>query len=123
MLRAILMVGLGGALGSIARYGISEWVKRHVSQPFPYATFAINLLGCLIIGLLFGISQRSPMFREQWWLVLATGFCGGFTTFSAFALEGNVLINTQQSGTMLTYTILSVVLGLLLCRLGIWITA
>ena len=96
---------------------------RLVQRPFPIGTFIINLLGCFIIGLLFGVARRNPVFKEQWWLLLATGFCGGFTTFSAFALEGNNLLTGQHITTMLVYTALSVVLGLLLCRLGIWLTA
>jgi CrcB protein len=117
------MVGLGGAAGSIARFVVSQWVGKQFSKPFPMGTFIINLLGCFIIGLLFGIAQRSPLFKEQWWLLLATGFCGGFTTFSAFALEGNNLLTGQHTITMLVYMALSVVLGLLLCRLGIWLVA
>lgn len=119
MLRSLLLVGAGGAAGSMARYAMGLLVGRLISHPYPYATFIVNITGCFIIGLLFGLTQRNPAFHADWWLVLATGFCGGFTTFSTFALEGNNLLKGQQTGMMLLYTALSLVLGLVLCHIGI----
>jgi fluoride exporter len=119
MVRSLLLVGAGGAAGSMARYAIGLLISKHISHPYPYATFIVNIVGCFIIGILFGITQRNPAFHADWWLVLATGFCGGFTTFSSFALEGNNLLRTQQTGTMLLYTALSLVAGFILCYAGI----
>lgn len=119
MLRSLVLVGAGGAIGSMARYAAGLLVSKIVSHPYPYATFIVNLAGCFVIGLLFGFTQRNPAFHADWWLVLATGFCGGFTTFSTFALEGNNLLKGQQTGMMLLYTALSLILGLVLCNIGI----
>ena len=120
MFKALLLVGTGGFLGSVARYGVKLLTDKYIPSSFPYATFLVNVIGCFVIGILFGLTSRSQL-SENTWLVLATGFCGGFTTFSAFALESNTLIAERQSGTAILYTILSLVLGILLCRLGIWL--
>ena len=119
MLRAFLFVGLGGALGSMARYGVSLTVNRLTEHPFPIATFIINIVGCFLSGLLFGLGQKNQWIHSDGWLVLATGFCGGFTTFSAFALENVNLLSKGQSTMSLVYCISSVVLGILLCRAGV----
>ncbi len=118
MLRAFLLVGLGGFFGSIARYGISHIINKYITNPFPYATFTVNIVGCFLIGLLFGLGQRNDWMAEQGWLILATGFCGAFTTFSTFALENNALISEQRTTTSIIYIGVSVVVGLLLCRFG-----
>ena len=122
MLRSLLLVGAGGAAGSMARYAVGLLVSRFISHPYPYATFIVNLAGCFIIGLLYGLTQRSTAFHADWWLVLATGFCGGFTTFSSFALEGNSLLRNQQTGLMLLYTALSLLTGFILCYAGMRLT-
>jgi CrcB protein len=122
MLRAFLFVGLGGAVGSMARYGVGLVVNKFYSQSFPLATFLINILGCFLIGLLFGLAQKNNTLQSDNWLILATGFCGGFTTFSAFALENSNLLKGNMNMTAILYTVLSVVLGIVLCRLGISLT-
>lgn len=123
MLRAFLFVGLGGAAGSIARYGVGLLISKFAGQQFPVATFTINLVGCFIIGLLYGILQRNTWLTDTVWLIAATGFCGGFTTFSSFALDGIILTRNQLISSALIYTLLSVVLGIFLCRAGIWLIA
>jgi CrcB protein len=121
MLRAFLFVGLGGALGSMCRYGVSLVVNKATDHPFPIATFLVNMLGCLFIGVLFGLAQKNQWMNTDTWLILATGFCGGFTTFSAFGLENVNLFSKQQSTIALVYAASSVVLGIVLCRAGIMI--
>ncbi len=123
MLRSLLLVGLGGAAGSIARYAITLFINKSRTLNFPLATFIINITGCLLIGLLFGYIQKQSNQQSALWLVLATGFCGGFTTFSAFALENINLLRQQLNLTAILYTAASVVIGLLLCRLGIMLTS
>ena len=119
MLRALLLVGLGGAVGSMMRYAASILVNRAVDHSFPVATFLVNITGCFLIGLLFGFGERQHWMQGDTWLVLATGFCGGFTTFSAFASENVSLLGKGNSYSSILYIALSVVVGIVLCRLGI----
>ena len=109
MLKNILLVGLGGAAGSMLRYAFSVWFK-HAS--FPLATFLVNVIGSFIIGLVFAYSLRSESFATNWRLFLAAGICGGFTTFSAFSLESLQLLQQQRVGIFFLYVIGSVLLGL-----------
>ena len=120
MFKAILLVGIGGFFGSIARYGVTLLSNKYLHAAFPYGTFLVNITGCFIIGVLVGLVQRSQMDNNTW-LILATGFCGAFTTFSTFALENNVLMGDKQPGLAIVYTLLSLVSGILLCRAGIWL--
>jgi len=122
MIQQILLVGLGGGLGSIARFGCQRWVSYHYPHAFPWATFAVNIIGCLFIGIFWGLSFKSFTSNENWKLFLMTGLCGGFTTFSAFTLEGIGLIREQKLFTFFSYVILSVTLGLLATYLGMRIT-
>ncbi len=123
MLRNLLLVGLGGAIGSMARYFISRVISTRYTLSFPLSTFIINIVGCFLIGLLFGYVQKNNSQQSDLWLILATGFCGGFTTFSAFALENVTLLKGQLSVTTLLYIAASVIVGILLCRLGISLTS
>lgn len=118
MMKNLLLVGLGGGVGSIARYLCTRILT---TRDFPLATFIVNVTGCLIIGLLFGLFMRQSI-SESKYLLLLTGFCGGFTTFSAFTLEGNELLKNDKIGLFLLYTGASVILGLGATWLGIRLT-
>lgn len=111
--RILLLVGIGGAAGSVLRYLVSFYMQKPITSGFPYGTLAVNVLGCLLIGAIFGLSERFQWFTEEWRIFLAVGFCGGFTTFSAFALENVKLLQGGQYLSFLLYTLLSLVLGLL----------
>lgn len=121
LLRSLLLVGAGGAVGSMARYGIGHISNKYIPTTFPIGTFAVNVIGCLVIGMLFGLVSRSSWIQQSGYLLLASGFCGGFTTFSTFALDNVSLMQKGQSATALIYTVLSLALGLVLCRVGIWL--
>ncbi|MBK8610418.1 MAG: fluoride efflux transporter CrcB [Chitinophagaceae bacterium] len=110
MLKNILLVGLGGGIGSVLRYAASLLIN---TKYFPYATFTVNIIGCFIIGLVFGLSIRDEAFLNNWKIILASGLCGGFTTFSAFSLESLGLMQSGKFGIALSYISLSIVLGIL----------
>lgn len=109
MLKNFLLVGLGGGLGSVLRYGSSLLMN---SKLFPWATLAVNILGSLIIGIVFAMSIRQEPLANNWKLFLATGICGGFTTFSAFSLENMGLLQSGKYGMAVTYIFTSIVLGI-----------
>jgi CrcB protein len=112
IIKNILLVGLGGGLGSIARYLCQRWFAMNYPVHFPWGTLAVNITGCLLIGIFWGLSFKSFAENEYWKLFLMTGICGGYTTFSAFTLEGMGLLKEQRLGLFFSYAIASVVLGL-----------
>jgi fluoride exporter len=116
MLKGFLLVGFGGMLGSMLRYLFTVLIKP---SSFPYATFTVNIFGSLIIGLIMGFALKAGTVNDNWKLFLATGICGGFTTFSAFSLECIQLIEQQRYVAMLGYISLSIVLGLAATFAGI----
>jgi CrcB protein len=109
----ILIVALGGGLGSVARYIGVRTIDQHFNSTFPTGTFSVNIIGSFIIGLAYALIARKTGGSDNWLLFLAPGFCGGFTTFSAFAFENISLINQRLAMTSLIYIVSSVVLGLL----------
>lgn len=118
MIKNILLVGLGGSLGSIARYLCQRWMLIIYPHSFSFGTFAVNIIGCFLIGLFWGMTMKSFESNESWKLFLMTGLCGGFTTFSAFTLEGIGLIKEQKPGLFLLYIGGSVVAGLFATYIG-----
>lgn len=118
LFKNILLVGLGGMAGSVLRY-LSSFAIRHDS--FPYATWAVNTSGSLLMGMIMGVAAKQNGF-DNWRLFLATGICGGFTTFSAFAWENLQLLQQQRYPAFVLYTAGSLVLGLLAVALGYWLT-
>jgi len=119
MKKYIILVGIGGAAGSIARYVMATYLSRLFPSAFPYGTFAVNILGCLVIGVLFGLSERFSWFTGDWRIFLATGFCGGFTTFSSFAAENVQLLQQSNYLTFALYSIASFTLGLMAVFMGL----
>jgi CrcB protein len=110
-LYSILIVGSGGFLGSIFRYTISLFVDKKFSSPVPYGTLTVNILGSFFMGIVIGVASRQAMSGNNWKLFLTTGFCGGFTTFSAFAFENVNLIQQRLATVSLLYSALSLILG------------
>ncbi|MDR1161943.1 MAG: fluoride efflux transporter CrcB [Tannerellaceae bacterium] len=123
MIKQFILVGVGGGAGSILRYLTSLWVDKYVHPShFPLATFVVNVIGCLLIGLLIGLSARYELFDRELKLLLVTGFCGGYTTFSTFSSENLRLLETQNYSLFFTYIIGSILTGLLAVWLGFLLT-
>lgn len=122
MIRTLLLVGAGGFLGSVARYLASKLILESVSSAFPYGTFLVNVTGCFLIGLIYGISERSEILTTGWKMFLVAGFCGGFTTFSTFANENLALLRDGELFFFMLYSGLSVVLGIAAAYTGVLIT-
>ena len=118
MLRDVIIVGVGGALGTIARFLLVLLFAREAPLAFPLGTFVVNVTGCLIMGSVFGLSQRYGWMTTEWRFFLATGFCGGFTTFSAFAYENLILLQHRDHTTFLINTLLSFAACLLAVFIG-----
>ncbi|MGY0653093.1 fluoride efflux transporter CrcB [Luteimonas sp. A537] len=119
---AYLWVGLGGFIGSMARYAVSVGLGAAPTDRFPWATFAVNCLGCLLIGLLVGASAKASV-SEPVRLFLVTGILGGFTTFSAFGLESLTLLRRGETSLALLYILGSVLVGVAAVWLGLRFTS
>ena len=118
-MKALLLVALGGAVGSVARYKLSGLVLHHtVDWRFPAGTFAVNVLGCLAAGVLAGLAEKHHLFTADVRLLLFTGLLGGFTTFSAFGLETMHLLKRGDFMVAGANVVLSVVAGLAALWLG-----
>lgn len=114
-LKNILLVILGSALGGALRYWISSWVQQFNGSKFPAGTFTVNLLGCFLLGIILEAASKSDD-GLQMKILLITGFCGGFTTFSAFSFENLDLIRNGHLTLALFYACTSVLMG----TLAVW---
>lgn len=111
-LKQIIIVSLGGALGSVARYKLGGFIlHRTAGSDFPFSTFSINVLGCLLIGILAALVEHHDLFSPSVRLLLFTGLLGGFTTFSAFGYEGFFLFRRNLIGHAMLYITMSVLCG------------
>lgn len=118
MLKTILLIGSGGFIGSVARFYVSKIVQDSSYSSFPAGTLSVNVIGSLIIGILLGVTLRSPSFSVEWRMILMVGFCGGFTTFSTFTSENLKLMQDGQILFVFLYTALSILLGFSAVYLG-----
>lgn len=120
--KIIMLVGAGGFIGSVARYLTTFFLMRAVPGIFPYGTFAVNILGCLAIGLVYGLSEKFAWFSPEWRLFIATGICGGYTTFSTFAYENIKLLQQGELMTFAWYSLSSFILSLVAVAVGLMLT-
>ncbi len=115
MVKNFLLVGLGGSIGSMLRYAAYLFLSN---KNFPFATFTVNIIGSFIIGLALALSFKDENFLNNWRLFLATGICGGFTTFSALSVENVALLQNGKYFVAIIYIAASIVLGIAAAWLG-----
>ena len=118
-MKSFLLIFLGGGLGSGLRYLVSIAMNQY-SKVFPFGTFTVNIVGCLLIGLILGYAQKDNTLTSNQTLLLVTGFCGGFTTFSAFANENLELIKNGEIFDFSMYSISSIVVGIVAVFVGLY---
>lgn len=122
MLKTIFYIAIGGSIGSVLRYFISLLVNKYWSNNFPLATFLTNILGCFLIGIIIGFLEKNNFTDSDLKWLLVTGFCGGFTTFSAFGLENVILFQNQNSLISLLYVGTSTFIGIIAVWFGLFIS-
>lgn len=123
MLKNLLLVAIGGALGSVLRYLTSVFANKYFGSLFPWATFFANVVGCFLIGFFLGQLQNRNMLDSGYKWFLVTGFCGGFTTFSTFGHENISLFQNGNSTTAFLYIASSVFLGLAAVWAGLFLSS
>jgi CrcB protein len=113
MLKILLFIGSGSFLGGVARYLLSRGIQNSVISSFPFGTFWVNIIGCFLIGLFYGLSDKGNLANNELRMFLTVGFCGGFTTFSTFSGENMAMLRDGSFLYFSLYAGLSVFLGLL----------
>lgn len=112
MFRLMLLAGIGGFIGSSLRFLVNKYCSVLYTGGFPLGTFVVNIIGCFLIGLLFGLIEKHNLLTSQHSALLITGFCGGFTTFSTFANEVWILGTKHAWGESILYLLLTILLGI-----------
>ena len=119
-MKLILMIGIGGFIGTIFRYIISIGIQNKFLSSYPFGTFTVNIIGCFLIGIIYALSDRGNI-SVEWRLFIATGILGGFTTFSSFSNETVSMLRDAQYGFALLYVLSSVTIGILATFAGIFL--
>ncbi|MFH4964260.1 fluoride efflux transporter CrcB [Gaetbulibacter sp. M235] len=119
-MKQLILVFIGGGFGSVLRFIIGKYLNSPQTG-IPYGTFAANILGSLLIGIILGLAAKNNTLSQNQTLLLATGFCGGFTTFSTFAYENHVFLKSGDFTSFAFYTIASFVVGFLAVFLGMFL--
>jgi len=120
-MKQLLLVFIGGGFGSTLRYVIGKYLNTTETGGIPWGTFTANILGSLLIGIILGLAAKNNSLSQNQTLLLATGFCGGFTTFSSFAYENHLFLKSGDFTSFALYTIGSFVIGFLAVFLGLFL--
>lgn len=119
-MKLILLIGIGGFIGSVSRYLLSLGIQNKFLSAFPYGTLSVNIIGCFLIGIVYALSDRGNV-TVEWRLFLATGILGGFTTFSSFSNDTVSMLRDAQYSYAFLYVSSSVLLGLLATFFGVFL--
>ena len=119
-MKQLFLVFIGGGFGSVLRFILSKWLNN-TANGIPYGTFTANIIGSLLIGIILGLVAKNSTLSQSQTLLLATGFCGGFTTFSTFAYENHVFLKAGDFTSFAVYTIASFVIGFLAVFFGMYL--
>jgi len=117
-MRILIAIGSGSFIGAVSRYLLSQLIHTKLTREFPWGTLIVNIVGCFLIGLIFGLSDRANL-SQEWRLFLATGLLGGFTTYSAFSYETMSMLREGQFWYASAYIFASIVVGLIATFIGI----
>lgn len=119
-MKQLILVFIGGGFGSVLRYVISKYFNN-LQTGMPYGTFAVNIIGSFLIGFILALAAKNTTLSQNQSLILATGFCGGFTTFSTFAYENHIFLKSGDFMSFALYTIASFAIGFLAVFLGMFL--
>ena len=120
-MRELILIFVGGGLGSVTRFSLGKWVSSFLSQNFPYGTLAVNVIACIVLGLAIGLADHKQIISAQSRLFWTVGFCGGFSTFSTFSSETLTLIQTGFQLTAVLYITASLILCLAATFVGLYL--
>jgi fluoride exporter len=121
-MKILLIIGTGSFLGGILRFLASRFIQGTLLSAFPFGTFVVNITGCFLIGLFYGLSERGALLSPEWRMFLTVGFCGGFTTFSTFANENYTMLSDSNFLHVALYVSLSVFVGICATYFGNLVT-
>jgi CrcB protein len=118
MIKYLIYIGAGGFVGSVLRFLVSKLINNFAVSSFPFGTLVVNIAGCFLIGLFYGLTEKGLLLNTEWRLFLMVGICGGFTTFSTFAQENIFLLKNSVFLYTALYISISVFLGMLAAYAG-----
>jgi CrcB protein len=121
-MRLVILIGIGGMIGSMLRYAVASSIFKIIPATFPYGTFIVNISGCVLIGFISGLSLRYSWLKPELRIFLITGICGGYTTFSSFAFENFQLLQDRDYMTFALYSFFSFAGSLAAVLAGLYLT-
>jgi|TARA_B110000483_G_scaffold235957_1_gene308299 CrcB protein len=121
MWNSALLIFLGGGLGSVLRFLISQYISKKIESGIPWGTFVVNILGSLLLGATIGFFHKINLSSSQYVVFFTIGFCGGFTTFSTFTMENMLLLKNGDWTLVFIYSLTSVIIGVLAAFGGFWV--